>query len=118
MAPPDRPAADTPSPLRDEYARVSPDGTQHWPVLLEKWNALWSTRTVLTPEELHAIQVPVLVMAGDHDDIALEETIVIFRNLPKGQLCVLPASGHETMIDRPDDFNRLTRNFLEEPLAP
>jgi len=118
VASPDRSGADTSSPLRDEYVRVSPDGGKHWPVLVEKSNALWATRTVLTPEELHAIRVPVLVMAGDHDDISLEETILIFRGLPKGQLCILPASGHETMIDRADDFNRLTRAFLEEPLAP
>lgn len=106
-------AADAPSPLRDEYAGVSPDGERHWPVLLAKSEALWSTRTVLAPADLRAIRKPVLVMAGDHDDISLEATIEIFRGLPLGELCILPASGHETMIDRPDDFNRLTRSFLE-----
>jgi pimeloyl-ACP methyl ester carboxylesterase len=105
--------ADTPSPLRDEYARVSPDGVEHWHVVLAKSNVLWATRVVLTPEQVRAIRIPVLVMAGDHDDISLEETIEIYRLLPQGQLLILPASGHETMLERPDEFNRITRAFLD-----
>jgi len=114
----DAPPADVPSPLRDQYASVSPDGARHWPVILAKSSALWATRTVLTPDDLQAIHIPVLVMAGDHDDIALDQTAEIFRNLPLGELCILPGSGHETMIDRADDFNRLTRAFLDGKTVP
>ena len=103
------------SSLRRDYARVSPDGERHWPAMATKTKELWSTWVVLRPEDLSAIQIPVLVMAGDHDLIPLEHTIEIFRGLPKGQLCILPGSGHDTMKERPEEFNRLTREFLEEP---
>jgi pimeloyl-ACP methyl ester carboxylesterase len=96
-----------------DYVRVSPDGEKHWPAVAAKTKELWSTWTVLRPEDLRTIQAPVLVMAGDRDLIPLEHTIEIFRALPKGQVCILPGTGHETMRERPEDFNRLTREFLE-----
>jgi pimeloyl-ACP methyl ester carboxylesterase len=106
-------AASLPSTAREQYARVSPDGLQHWSAVVSKTKDLWSTRVVLEPAELNAIRIPVLVMAGDHDAISLEQTIEIYRGLPQGQLCILPATGHATMDELPDDFNHLTRAFLE-----
>lgn len=110
-------AASLPSNLRERYAQVSPDGVLHWHTVIAKTKILWSTRIVLEPAELNVIQNPVLVMAGDHDVISLEETIEIYRELPHGQLCIFPGTGHSTMEERPDDFNRLTRAFLEEAAA-
>jgi pimeloyl-ACP methyl ester carboxylesterase len=111
-------AADAGPHERERYARVSPDGVQHWPTMLAKTKALWATRVVIDTVDLAAIQIPVLVMSGDHDVIPLEETLEIFRQLPHGQLCILPATGHSTMKDRPDEFNRLTRLFLEAADQP
>ena len=37
-----------------------------------------------------------------------------YRALPRGQLCILPASGHATMQERVDEFNQASRAFLEE----
>lgn len=101
--------------LRRDYAAVSPDGDRHWSTVVAKTKELWSTWLILSPADLGAIQAPVLVMAGDHDAISLEHTIKIYRDLPKGELCILPGTGHETMRERPEDFNRVTREFLEKP---
>jgi pimeloyl-ACP methyl ester carboxylesterase len=103
---------------RDLYVRVSPDGIQHWPTILAKTKALWATRVVIDAADLAAIHIPVLVMAGDHDAIPVEHTVEIYRRLPHAQLCILPATGHATMQDRPDEFNRLTREFLEDARIP
>jgi pimeloyl-ACP methyl ester carboxylesterase len=111
-------AADVGAREREQYARVSPDGEQHWPTMLAKTKALWATRVVIDTGDLAAIQIPVLVMSGDHDVIPLEETLEIYRQLPHGQLCILPATGHSTMQERPDEFNRLTRQFLEDARKP
>jgi pimeloyl-ACP methyl ester carboxylesterase len=113
----DKFAASLPSNLRERYAQVSPDGVLHWHTVIAKTKILWSTSVVLEPAELNVIQSPVLVMAGDHDVISLDETIEIYRELPHGQLCIFPGTGHSTMEERPDDFNRLTRAFLEETAA-
>jgi pimeloyl-ACP methyl ester carboxylesterase len=103
---------------RELYDRVSPDGANHWTTIVAKTKALWATRVVIAPEDLAAIQIPVLVMSGDHDVISIEQTLDIYRALPHGQLCILPATGHMTMQERPEEFNRLTREFLEEDLPP
>jgi pimeloyl-ACP methyl ester carboxylesterase len=106
-------AATLPAGLRQEYARVSPDGERHWLAVVAKTKELWSTWNILTATDLSAIRIPVLVMAGDHDVIPLDHTMKIFRSLPQAELCILPGAGHKTMQDRPEDFNRLTREFLE-----
>jgi pimeloyl-ACP methyl ester carboxylesterase len=115
LASTDRFAESLPPALREDYARVSPDGGAHWLTVVGKSKDLWSTWVVLEPSDLRAIRTPVLVMAGDHDVISLEHALEIYRALPHGQLCILPASGHATMQDRSDEFNRLSRAFLEGP---
>jgi pimeloyl-ACP methyl ester carboxylesterase len=112
--PVERLAATLPPQWRADYARVSPDGEEHWLIAVAKSKELWLTPVVLEQKDLGAIQAPVLVVAGDHDVFPLEHTIEIYRGLPKGQLCVLPATRHATMIQRPEDFNRLAREFLEQ----
>jgi pimeloyl-ACP methyl ester carboxylesterase len=103
--------------LRHDYDAVSPYGDAHWGVLLEKTQDLWSTWTVISSEELHAIRAPVLVMAGDRDVIPLEHTVALYRSLPASRLCILPNTGHDTMGQRPALFNEVTRAFLDEEAA-
>jgi len=106
--------AGLPAPLRAAYARVAPDGDAHWPVFAAKTRQLWLTWSVLEPEELGAIRIPVLVMAGEHDVVPLEHTRSIAQALPRGRLCIIAGSGHTTMRDQAQEFNRLTRAFLEQ----
>jgi pimeloyl-ACP methyl ester carboxylesterase len=111
-------AVGVPASARDLYVRVSPDGVQHWPTIVAKTKALWATRVVIDAADLAAIHIPVLVMTGDHDVIPIEHTVELYRQLPRAQLCILPATGHATMQDRPDEFDRLTREFLEDARIP
>lgn len=79
---------------------------------------LWLTPVVIEPADLKAIGIPVLVMAGDHDFTPLDETLEIYRNLPQGQLFILPATGHGTMSQRPELVNMAMRQFFEGPVLP
>jgi pimeloyl-ACP methyl ester carboxylesterase len=56
-------------------------------------------------------------MAGDHDLTSIEDTVEIFRGLPRGQLMILPATGHGTLMERPDLVNLTIREFLERPVS-
>jgi pimeloyl-ACP methyl ester carboxylesterase len=103
-----------PPSFRADYARVSPDGPDHWWVLMEKAYRMW-LEPVLDPADLRTIVAPVLVMAGDHDFSSLEETAEIERALPHGQLLILPGTGHGTFIDRPELSNLAVCEFLDGP---
>ena len=61
---------------------------------------------------LHAISCPSLIICGDHDMISIEHTTQIFQNIPHAALWVVPQSGHATLIEHRDEFNRLVDNFF------
>lgn len=65
--------------------------------------------------DLHRIQCPTLVIGGDHDVIKEEHTFLIYKNIPKAYLWILPASGHSTPIMYKDDFNRVIDRFFNTP---
>ena len=104
-----------PPSFRPAYEKVTPDGADHWWTLLAKSYRLWLTPVIATPEDLKTIRIPVLVMAGDHDFTSIEETTLIYRSLPAGQMAILPGTGHGTFSVRPDLANLITREFLERP---
>jgi pimeloyl-ACP methyl ester carboxylesterase len=103
-----------PASFRTDYGKVSPDGPDHWMVLLRKCYSLWNTPRVIEPGDLKKIAAPVLVMAGDDDFTSIEETAEIYRGLPKGQLMIVPGTGHGTFETRPDLVNLAMREYLDK----
>jgi len=97
-----------------DYAKVSPDGAAHWMTLLAKTYDMWLQPVVIEPADLKKISIPVLVMAGDHDFSSVEENAEIFRDLPNGQLMIVPASNHGTFKMRPELVNLAVREFLDQ----
>ena len=108
-------AASLPPWFLPDYAKVSPDGPDHWMTLLAKCYDMWLQPVVIEPADLKRISIPVLVMAGDHDFTSIEENAEIFRDLRRGQLFIVPASNHGTFISRPDLVNLAIREFLDQP---
>jgi pimeloyl-ACP methyl ester carboxylesterase len=64
---------------------------------------------------LKAIQCPSLIICGDHDVIPIEHTVKIYQAIPRAYLWVVPNSGHPTLIQHADDFNKLVNEFFEKP---
>jgi pimeloyl-ACP methyl ester carboxylesterase len=64
---------------------------------------------------LHTIQCPALVIGGDHDVIKEEHTMLIYKNIPRAYLWILPASGHSTPIIYHEDFNKVVDRFFTYP---
>ncbi len=62
--------------------------------------------------ELKSVKCPSLIIGGDHDLIRVEHTTVIFQNIPNASLWILPNSGHATLIDYADEFNRKVDAFF------
>lgn len=69
----------------------------------------------ITLDQLHTIQVPSLIICGDHDLISIPHTVLIYQNIPHANLWVVPNSGHGTLIEHRDDFNRLVDDFFTKP---
>ena len=64
---------------------------------------------------LSKVQCPTLVIGGDHDLIKEEHTMLIFKNIPRAYLWIIPNSGHSTPVVYKDDFNRTVDAFLSNP---
>jgi pimeloyl-ACP methyl ester carboxylesterase len=109
-----RPSADgTPPPqLVDAYAKVSPDGRDHFPAVLAKIAKAAAEEPGLCPADLHAVIRPTLVMAGDDDLVTLDHTLALYQNLPNAQLAIVPAASHLLLFEKPQLCTRLVEEFL------
>ncbi|WP_221284652.1 alpha/beta fold hydrolase [Mucilaginibacter sp. SP1R1] len=65
--------------------------------------------------ELKAIKCPALIIGGDHDLIPTQHTVLISQNIPKAYLWIVPNSGHGTLIEHRDEFNKKVDEFFEQP---
>lgn len=65
--------------------------------------------------DLQKITCPTLVIGGDHDVIKEEHTMLIYKNIPKAYLWIMPASGHSTPVVYKDDFNTVVDRFFANP---
>lgn len=66
----------------------------------------------ITTSQLHTIQCPTLVIGGDHDVIREEHTLLIYRNIPRAYLWILPNSGHSTPVVYKNQFNATVADFF------
>jgi pimeloyl-ACP methyl ester carboxylesterase len=86
-------AGDPPEPLLRAYAEVSPDGPEHFRVVIEKASAA-SEESGRPPADLAAFDRPALVIVADDDFVELRHAVEIYEALPDATLAVLPAASH------------------------
>jgi pimeloyl-ACP methyl ester carboxylesterase len=98
-------------PVWDEYVQLSPDGADHWPVVLAKLKLMWSAEPGFTNDELRGIEAPTLIIIGDRDIVTPEHAVEMFRAIPHAQLCVVPNAEHGAMP------GEQVRTFLQRPLS-
>jgi pimeloyl-ACP methyl ester carboxylesterase len=66
-----------------------------------------------TPDELHRLQMPVLLAFGDRDPwVPLEQAVRLKRQLPQASLLLVPDCGHVVEAERPSIFNPAMSLFL------
>ena len=58
------------------------------------------------------VKCPSLIICGDHDLIPVEHTYLIYKSIPKAYLWVVPNSGHPTLIEHTEDFNKKVNAFF------
>lgn len=107
-----------PPPLVDAYARISPDGRDHFPVVVGKIARMIATEPTLTPADLGGVRARTLVMAGDDDMVRAEHTLALYRGIPEAELAIVPGTSHTLIFEKPELCNRLILDFLTTDPRP
>jgi pimeloyl-ACP methyl ester carboxylesterase len=87
-------------------------GVGAWQRLLPAIAADIAVQPLMTPAQLHRIDCPTMVVCGDRDPfVPPEHAAALARQLPGGQLFVVPNCGHEVTARRPGLFNEAVSGF-------
>jgi pimeloyl-ACP methyl ester carboxylesterase len=65
-------------------------------------------------DELAALDVPTLIVAGDEDEGSLEPSLMLKRTMPAAGLALLPKTGHTCNLEEVELFNRLLERFFAD----
>jgi pimeloyl-ACP methyl ester carboxylesterase len=104
--------------FRAMYEAASPDGPEHWPVVVGKLVEMYRAEPDIPIEDLGRISAPTLVLVGDDDFITLEHTIELYRAIPNSELAVVPGTSHAHFMEKPSLVNRLVLEFLDNDPVP
>lgn len=104
--------------FRSLYEAATPDGADHWPVVVRKLLEMWTSEPDIDPADLARITAPTLVMAGDDDMVRLDHTDELYRAIPNSELAVVPGTSHAALIEKPDLVNRIILDFLTNDPVP
>jgi pimeloyl-ACP methyl ester carboxylesterase len=97
---------------RENYRKVAPN-PDHWPKFWGKVSGIqWKG---FSREELASVNVPVLIVLGDHDFVRLEHAIEAFRLLRKAELAVIPDASHFALSSEQERVLPVVERFLKKP---
>ena len=98
---------------REDYASLSatPDGFEPFVAAVGE---MMRTQPNYTARDLAAIDVPVTIVQGEHDEfIRPEHAAYLARTIPGGTLTILPGVSHFAPLQRPARFNAALLAFLD-----
>lgn len=101
-----------PPVLAQLYGAASPDGPEHFEVIIDKLTATWRTEPSFTLDTLATVTAPALFIMGDNDAVTLEHADAVRRTIPGSQLAVVPGATHGLPMEKPDITASLTLDFL------
>jgi pimeloyl-ACP methyl ester carboxylesterase len=100
------------------YGEVSPDGPDHYPVVVGKLAQMHAEGPTLTSDDLDGISTRTLVMLGDDDEVTLEHAIALYRGLADAELSVVPGTSHGLLVEKPALCNTIILDFLANDPVP
>jgi pimeloyl-ACP methyl ester carboxylesterase len=112
------PDSTPPDFLTRSYGELSPDGPEHYPVIVAKLAKMHLEGPTLTVADLHQIGSRTLVMIGDDDEVRLEHAIELYRSLPDSELAIIPGTSHGLLVEKPTVCNTLIIDFLKTDPVP
>ena len=100
--------------MAEAYGEVAPDGRGHWDTVVAKSRRMHEDEPNLTVEDFGGLTMPVLVFAGDDDEMSLEHLVELYRALPDGELAIIPRATHGVIIEQPQLVTQLV-HALHDP---
>jgi pimeloyl-ACP methyl ester carboxylesterase len=95
-----------------EYADHSAT-PKEYDAFVDQISKMWADQPNWTDDQLKAIDTPVLVVDGDHDEaIKRAHTEYIAATIPHAGLLILPNVSHFAFLQDPDQFNFAILHFL------
>lgn len=107
---PDRISSELPG-LEEKYRKQNPQ-PDNFPNFINKSRAMWLDDPYISREDFQKISAPVLLVAGDRDDIRLEHMLEMHALLKNSQLCILPNGSHFMFNQKNEAFLAILRQFL------
>jgi pimeloyl-ACP methyl ester carboxylesterase len=104
--------------LRRLYGEISPDGVNHYPVVVAKLAEMHQKEPTLAAHHLRAVTSRTLVMVGDDDEVTLEHAIDMYRAIPDAELIVVPGTSHGLLVEKPALCNQVIVEFLTTDPVP
>lgn len=80
-----------------QYAELNPNPRPE--SFIAKTKTLWKQESVISPELLAGLQVPVLLAGGDRDMVLPEQLLAMKALIPEASLLMLPYCGHFVFQD-------------------
>lgn len=96
------------------YERMAPDKSKIASAKKKATDNAYNNPKI-TLSQLNSIQVPFLVMAGDHDMFTIEHTITLYKNLPQASLYIVPDATHISPWEEPELVHSEILRYLSKP---
>jgi pimeloyl-ACP methyl ester carboxylesterase len=112
-------------PARVQFQNKDPRGWAEWAARLAEHDSTGAALTMRgvqaarpslydLGDELRALEVPTLLIAGDEDEGCLEPNLMLKRAIPTAGLALLPKTGHTCNLEEPDLFTHLIERFFAD----
>src|SRR3954471_21172328 len=104
--------------LGGSYGEVSPDGEEHFPVVVAKVGEMKKNEPHIDVSELSKVTARSLVVFADDDLMTLDHAVAMFDALPDAEFAVVPGTSHFLTQEKPHLVNALVLDFLTNEPVP
>ncbi len=94
------------------YGEVSPDGEEHYPVVIRKIAEMAKREPTMSAAEVSEVTARTLVVASDDDIFTMEHTLELYRAITNCELAVVPGTSHFLTQEKPELVNKIVVDFL------
>ena len=90
------------------------DDPEYWKEFLKNLAKMYMDPSGFPKKRISEIITPTLILTGDRDQfLPVEETIKMFRLIPKAELTVVPNANHSLTLTHAEIFTMLSKDFID-----